>query len=203
VDGTLRRYERHVAAAASAGAELIVLPEVAVRGDARSRHQWIAGVSAWARAHRIAIVAPYFDQSRPVNELVVLGREGQELVGYEKQHPAPIEPPRRQRMPPGVARLDGPSPVMVSTVICVDLDYNDLAPHVRRTGGLLAAPSNDWPVFEALHHRTAVWAAVMSGTSLIRATGHGTSAAYDPAGYVLAHQSSLEGPVVLIADLPL
>lgn len=45
----------------------------------------------------------------------------------------------------------------------------------------------------------------MTGTSVLRATGHGISAAYDPAGHVIAEQSSLKrpSPVVLVADMPL
>jgi predicted amidohydrolase len=202
VDGTLERYQAHVAAAAAGGARVLVLPEVAVRVNEGSRQSWIDGVCRWAQAHKVSIVAPFYDETRPCNELVIVSPQGDVMARYEKQHPAPVEAKRHERMRPGVVELDVPGQAL-STVICVDLDYNDLIRPVTRTGGILAAPSNDWPVFEALHHRTAVWAAVMSGVSLIRATGHGTSAAYDPSGRVLRQQSSLNGPVVLVADLPL
>jgi apolipoprotein N-acyltransferase len=70
---------------------------------------------------------------------------------------------------------------------------------------VLAVPANDWPGYATLHHRAAVWAAVMSGTSVLRATGHGISAVYDPAGRLLAEQTSLsaERSVVLVADVPI
>lgn len=203
VAGTLKRYEPHVTAAATAGARVVVLPEVPVRVTERSRQSWIDGVCRWAQTLGVVIVAPFYDESGPCNELVIVGTQGDVLARYEKQHPAPVEAKRHERMPPGRVELDGPGRAALSTVICVDLDYNDLTRPVARTGGILAAPSNDWPVFEAMHHRTAVWAAVMSGVSLIRSTGHGTSAAYDPSGHVLQQQSSLNGPVVLVADLPL
>lgn len=203
VDGTLNRYEPHVTTAATAGARVVVLPEVAVRVTERSRQSWIDGVCRWAQTLELVIVAPFYDESRRCNELVIAGPQGEILARYEKQHPAPVEAKRRERMPPGMVELDEPGHPALSTVICVDLDYNDLIRPVAGTRGILAAPSNDWPVFEAMHHRTAVWAAVMSGVSLIRATGHGTSAAYDPSGHVLRQQSSLNGPVVLVADLPL
>lgn len=74
----------------------------------------------------------------------------------------------------------------------------------RAAGALLAAPSNDWfGGFELLHHRSAVWTAVLGGVPIVRATGHGTSAIYDAAGHVLAQQTSQHGPVVLVADVPL
>jgi len=90
----------------------------------------------------------------------------------------------------------------LSTAICVDLDYSDTARSARRAGALLTAPSNDWPGgFEILHHRSAVWTAVMGGVPIVRATGHGISSIYDSAGHVLKQQNSAGGPVVLVADV--
>jgi predicted amidohydrolase len=200
---TIERYDDHVAAAATAGARVIVLPEVAVRVNATSRKPWLEAVEAWAKRFGVVVVAPYFDDVRPINELVVVGPAGL-LARYEKQHPGPIEPKRFERMPPGQAFIHGPEATTLSTVICVDLDYGDLVRPVARAGGLLAVPANDWPGYDTLHHRAAVWSAVMSGTSVLRATGHGISAAYDPAGRVLAEQSSLSGrrSVVLVVEVP-
>jgi apolipoprotein N-acyltransferase len=70
-------------------------------------------------------------------------------------------------------------------------------------GGVLCIPANDWPDIEKLHHQTAVWSAVMSGVPIVRATGHGISSICDGAGRVLSQQSSLAGPVLLMADVPL
>ena len=90
----------------------------------------------------------------------------------------------------------------LSTAICVDLDYSDTARSARRAGALLAVPSNDWfGGFEVLHHKSAVWAAVMGGVPIVRATGHGISSIYDGAGHVLKQQNSAGGPVMLLADV--
>ncbi|MBX3184639.1 MAG: hypothetical protein KF915_18565 [Polyangiaceae bacterium] len=201
VPRTIARYRDSVSAAVVAGARVVVLPEVAVRVSAASRDAWVRAACEWAAQHGVVIVTPYFDEEQPINELVIVGPSGV-LARYEKQHGAPIEPKRRERMPPGHATTDE---VSISTVICVDLDYGDLVPSVARRGGLLAVPANDWPGYETLHHRSAVWAAVMSGTSVLRATGHGITAAYDPAGHVIAQKSSLSerGPVVLVTDVPI
>ena len=52
-----------------------------------------------------------------------------------------------------------------------------------------------------MHHRSAVWSAVMAGVPVVRSNGHGISAVYDAAGRVVATANSLDGPVVLVADV--
>jgi predicted amidohydrolase len=203
VPGTVRRYGPHIEAAVAAGAKLLVLPEVSVYvEDEASRKAWIDAVSEWACTHRVTIVAPFFDASVPRNTLCVIEPNGVAFT-YDKQHPGRgIEPQRTTPMAPGPHR-SAFREWALSTVICVDLDYGDLVPPVRRAGGMLCAPSNDWlDGFEELHHRTAVWAAACTGATVVRATGHGVSAVFDGTGRVLARASSQSGPVVLIVDAP-
>jgi len=200
VEGTLARYRPHVEEAARQGARVIVLPEVSVFAETGASARWCAGVQDWARALDVAIVAPFFDAATPRNTLAVIDKSGV-VAHYDKQHPAPgAEPPRLAKMEVGPHRLaDGTA---LSTAICVDLDYSDIARSARQAGAVLAAPSNDWfGGFEVLHHKSAVWAAVMGGVPVVRATGHGISSIYDSAGYVLKQQSSAGGPVVLVGDV--
>lgn len=205
VEATVSRYDPLVRRAAASGAEVIVLPEVAVNIGAHTRDRWAAAVTSWAREHGVAVVAPCFDRDEQVNSLVVVDAEGTAST-YDKQHPARgMEPPRRRRCLPGprVVATRGRR-IRLSTVICVDLDYGDLVAPVRAAGGVLAAPSNDWfQGFDVLHHRTAVWSAVLTGVPVVRATGHGISAVFDGAGRVLAERSSADGPVVLVVEAPL
>jgi hypothetical protein len=56
--------------------------------------------------------------------------------------------------------------------------------------------------FAELHHRSAVWAAVLTETTVIRATGHGICSARDGAGTILAQASSIENPTVMVVDVP-
>ncbi|WP_143447818.1 carbon-nitrogen hydrolase family protein [Kineosporia sp. R_H_3] len=201
VEGTLARYRPHVEDAARQGAEVIVLPEVSfVADDAAAAERWCGGVEEWARALDVTIVAPYFDMATPRNTLAVIDKTGV-VAHHDKQHPARgAEPPCLRKMEVGPHRLaDGTA---LSTAICVDLDYSDTARSARRAHALLAAPSNDWPGgFEVLHHRSAVWAAVMGGVPVVRATGQGISSVYDAAGHVLEQRRSAGGPVVLVADV--
>ncbi len=68
---------------------------------------------------------------------------------------------------------------------------------------MLAVPANDWKEIVEMHHRSAVWAAVMAGVPVVRSTCPGISAIYDAAGRVAAKASSFDGPVVLVADVPI
>lgn len=203
VDAALSRYERHVREAIGRGAELVVLPEVAVTVGERTRGQWTDTIASWARSNRVAIVAPYFDRDVGVNTVAILDAAG-DVHRYDKQHPARgMEPARRRRMPAGpydVATRSGR--VVVSVTICVDADYGDFVATVAANGGVLVVPSNDWfGGFERAHHRTAVWAAALTGAPLVRSTGHGISGIFDTTGRVVAEQSSEGGPVVLVADV--
>ena len=201
VEGTLARYRPHVEDAVCQGAEVIVLPEVSVYAANNAASQrWCAGVEDWARALDVAIVAPFFDAATPKNTLAVIDKSGV-VAHHDKQHPARgAEPPRAAKMEVGPHRLA--TGRTLSTAICVDLDYSDTARSARRAGALLAVPSNDWfGGFEVLHHESAVWAAVMGGVPIVRATGQGVSSIYDGAGRVLKQQSSAGGPVVLVADV--
>lgn len=200
VEAAVARYAPLVARAAEAGAVLIALPEVAVHVDAAGRARWEDAAERWARALGVAIVVPAFDASVPANQLVVIDESGVR-ARHDKQHPAlGVEPPVRRRKAPPVLTLRGLS---MTPVICVDLDYDDLIASARRAD-VLVAPSNDWwGGFEEKHHRTAVWAAVRSGATVLRATGHGISSAIDGAGRVLARASSEHGEVVLVVDAPI
>lgn len=200
VEAAITRYAPLVARAAAEGAVLIALPEVAVHVDAAGLSRWEEAGERWAEEHGVAIVLPAFDASAPVNQLALIDAGGVR-ARHDKRHPARgIEPPVRRRAPPPVVEVAG---LEVAPVICVDLDYDDLLPSARRAD-LLVAPSNDWwGGFEERHHRTAVWAAVRSGTTVLRATGHGISSAIDGAGRLIARASSEHGPVVLVVDAPI
>jgi|GEM_PF-5335267 len=205
VSFALSRYELPVKQAAADGAELVVLPECAVCVDAQTRATWLDTLAAWAKRDQVAIVAPYNDDSVPSNALAIFDAQGNLVAEYQKQHPAlGIEPKPTLRTPLGPHYVQTRNRTLpLSAVICVDLDYADVIDVAKRAGGVLNVPANDWPIFERMHHRTAVWAAAMSGVPILRATGHGISSVYDGAGRVLASQSSLTGPVTLVVDIPL
>lgn len=201
VEATIARYEPHVLSAARQRAEVIVLPEVAVSAEGVDVERWLAAVTRWARELDVTVVAPHFDPKTPTNTLTLVEPSGSRWT-HDKQHPAPgLEPAPRERQPPGPYRLE--RGWALSAVICVDLDYPDLIAPVRASGGVLVVPANDWLGFAEIHDQSAVWAAVLTGTTVLRATGHGICSARDGAGTLLARASSLDGPTVLVVDVPL
>lgn len=202
VAAALARYAPRVREAAAAGAALVVLPEAAVVTDGEGARRFTEGARAWAAEHRVTVVAPYVDLSVPTNTLCVAEPSGS-VWHHDKQHPVRgLEPPPRVVGPPGSRMLA--TGLRLSTVLCVDLDYADLVAPMRSAGGLLVAPSNDWgDGFDALHDRSAVWAAVLTGRTVLRSTGHGFCSVRDGAGRVLARASSFDGPTVLVVDAPI
>ena len=197
VDATIARYQPHIATAIAQGAQLIVLPEYAVVVSTQSRHKWLTAVSRWAQEAHAPVVSGVIEPDK--NQLVIADETGAIAATYSKQHPAPgLEPKPEARTPPVILPR---SPLPLCAVQCVDLDYPDLIRPVSRAGGVLAVPADDWTEIAGMHHRSAVWSAVMADVPVVRSNGHGISAVYDSAGHVIATANSVDGPVVLVADV--
>jgi apolipoprotein N-acyltransferase len=192
------RYEPRVAEA-SRGAWLIVLPEMAVVVTAKDAERWLAQLSKWAKRARATIVANHFDADQRRNLLVIIDETGKVVATYDKQHPVPgIEPKPPTKMPP--AYHHGATPV--AGVTCCDLDCLTWVREVSRRGGILAVPANDWQQVADMHHGVTVWAAIIGAVPVVRATTHGISSVFDAAGRTVSQASSFDGPVVLVADVP-
>lgn len=200
IEGTIARYQPHIERAIAQCARLIVLPEYAVEATPQSRERWLAAVATWAVEGRARVVAGLGCADPHKDQLVIADETGRIAATYDKQHPAPgVEPKPAKRTPP--ALLEG-DPFPVSAVVCVDMDYADVARPVAKAGGALAVPANDWAEIVEMHHRSAVWNTVMAGVPVVRSAGHGISAVYDAAGRVVAQANSRDGPVALVADVP-
>jgi predicted amidohydrolase len=201
IAGLIEIYGPLVEQATGQGARLVVLPEVGAWVTESNRQKWIGALQAWAQEHSVWLVSGIFELDQPVNRLVVVDPEGDLAASYDKQHPMQgAEPKRNAKMPP--ANLPGPEGEL-SAMICLDLDYPDMTRAVARHGGLLAVPANDWREVQEMHHRAAIWGAVVSGATVVRATTHGVSAVIDAAGRVLTRASSFDGPAVVVADAPI
>jgi predicted amidohydrolase len=182
-------------------ARLVVLPENAAWASTDDdRTAWLGTLARWARRGQATVVAGMFDETAGRNQVVIVGPDGWLLASYDKRHPFGAgERLRSGTGPPAIIT----EPVRLSAAICYDLDYNDLVRPVRRHGGILAAPVNDWAEYAVIHRLAAVWVPVCTGTTLVRAASHGISAIIDPAGRTLAEASSFDGPVTLVADAPM
>lgn len=193
-------YDPLVRQALGSGAGLVVLPESAAwASNSGEREEWVDVLRRWAGQGAATIVAGLFDQQERRNQLVIVGPGGRLLSTYDKRHPVAAGESVNAGHA-GPAAISDPLPL--SAAICYDLDFSDLLRPVRRQGGILAAPTNDWKEYADLHRQAAVWVPVSTRTSLVRAASHGISAIIDPAGRTLAEASSFDGPVVLVADVP-
>jgi len=194
-------YQPLVAQAFAEGARVIVLPENAAWATTGAdKTTWLDTLSRWARQGQATVVAGMFDETASRNQVAITGPDGRLLATYSKRHPFGAGERFTRGSEPPAAITD---PVRLSAAICYDLDYNDLVRPVRRHGGLLAAPANDWAEYAGIHRQAAIWVPVLTATTMIRAASHGISAIIDPAGRTIAQATTFDGPVVLIADAPL
>jgi predicted amidohydrolase len=196
----LRTYEPLVAQAAQQGASLVTLPEAHVFVDAATQGPWVTAIQRWAGAHGIWLSAGYVDLSENANRLLLVAPDGSVVSHYEKQHPIPLlDFPRHATMAP--AWSHGPwGPV--SGVVCFDRDFADINRAVAARGGIVTIPTNDWRNVADLHARLLTWTAIQSQAAVVAATTHGWSVITDAAGREYGRASALEGPVVLVAEVP-
>jgi predicted amidohydrolase len=196
----LRTYESLVARAAQQGASLVTLPEAHVFVDTATRGPWETEVRRWAAAHGIWLSAGYVDLAQNANRLLLVAPDGSVVSDYEKQHPIPIlDFPRHASMAPAWGTAPWGA---VSGAICFDRDFADINRAVAARGGILTIPTNDWRKVADLHARLLTWTAVQSQATVVVAATHGWSVITDAAGREYGRASALEGPVVLVAEVP-
>jgi apolipoprotein N-acyltransferase len=187
-------YAPAVAAAARAGATLVVLPEKMIASRPAWRGELDAQFSALARDNAVDLVVGYAEDTR--NVAVVYRARSARLV-YAKRH---LIPGFESEFEPGTESLafDG-----VAVAICKDLDFQDTA--VTNAGAqILAAPAWDFGRDAELHRRMAVMRAVEGGFALVRAARDGYASIHDPWGRVVAEQATADaGVAIAVADVPL
>lgn len=159
VEGNIARSAAAVTAAVSAGAEIVVLPELVVSGymfadaDEARAAALPAGAPAlapWIAAAAEAVVVGGFcelgEDGRLYNSAVLIDR-GAIAVTYRKTHLWDREKlifSPGERMPPVIATRYG----AIALMICYDLEFSEVTRSVALDGAdLIAAPVNwpDWP----------------------------------------------------------
>lgn len=216
----LRTARSAVAAAASDGAHLLVLPEYAAafdpRGVGREHAQpldgpFVSGLRSAARDAGVAVVAgtvlPADDGVRGVNALVVVDATG-ELAGvYRKVHLYDAFGRRESdRLAPGAA--DAPPVVvpvgglLVGVMTCYDLRFPESARRLVDAGATVLAVPAAWAAGEHKedHWRTLLRARAIEDCAYVLGSAQqgrgvtGRSTVVDPHGVVLG-TSAGPGPV--------
>ena len=205
---TEQRILQRSALAAAAGAREVFSQEEAVPLLQDEESSLVAAAADVARANHVylgvslLVVTPEFPRVRATNRIIWLDPDGKRVIDYAKAHPTPAE-----SVIPGPERIvstvfDGGR---LASVICFDMDFPTL---LRQAGAqqvdLLCVPGSDSREISPYHTRIASFRAIEEGFSLVRATGNGLSAAYDPSGRELAALTlfdHVEGQ--LLVDVPL
>ncbi len=179
---------------ASAGAKIIVWPEVAVSVLQEDEPALIQRASALARQEGIYLelglgVLPAQAASGPTakDETVFIDPSGKVLWIYEKTHLVPFGETGLIVQGSGSVPLVNTAFGRLASVICYDLDFPSMIRQAGQAGAaLMLAPSNDWQAVDPMHTQAAAFRAIENGFSLVRQTGHGLAMVVDYEGHVLA-----------------
>jgi apolipoprotein N-acyltransferase len=194
------------AAAAGAGARVILWSEGAAEVMAPAEAALIDQGRRFARAHGVTLVMALavipVEPGQWENKLVAVTAEGRVAWEYHKARVVPGEPIAAG--PARVPVLDTPHG-RIAAVICFDADFPDLVRQAGQRGAdLLLVAANDWPRIARMHAEMAMFRAVENGTSLVRATSEGWSVAADQQGRLLAvSDHAAADPAYLLAELPM
>jgi apolipoprotein N-acyltransferase len=191
------------AAAARAGARLVVWTEAAAYATPDEEPALVARVGAIAAANHVHLVAAYVVPGSPrfQNKLVWARPDGTIDHTYAKHHPAPGEPAVVGTDPIGAIDTELGR---LGNAICYDYDYPSLAAAHGALGvDLVALPSSDWRGIDPIHTQMAAVRAIEQGVSIVRSTRFGLSAGIDPLGRMRAQASAFDATDrVLVVDLP-
>jgi apolipoprotein N-acyltransferase len=194
------------ALAASRGAQVVVWNEVATLVDPVEEPALVARASAFARTHRVDLVAAYgIVRSRAPfryeNVYRWFGADG-----------APVERYAKHFLPIGEPAVAGTEPLRAhdrpwgraAGALCYDYDSPALArAHARDGAGVVLLPSSDWRGIDPQHTELARVRAIEGGFSILRPVRAATSAAIDPQGRFRATLSPWEeNDRVLVATIP-
>jgi apolipoprotein N-acyltransferase len=204
IGDVLRDYARAVSLLASAGADVILLPETAFRLTAENRRLVMATLRQTATRYGVQLITGLADYSQPEirNAAVVVDPDGKVTADYTKNHL--VRGFERQFTPGHQIGLFPLATLQAGVAICKDLDFPD---HIRAYGranvAILFVPANDFRVDDWLHARMALLRGVENGCSVVRVARQGRLTISDPFGRVLAEANSSSGrKVSLLGDVP-
>ena len=177
---------------ARAGAKMVIWPEgnlMVLQEDETSFMERAKQLACEERTYLLmgmATIRP--GASRPLeNKAVLVSPSGEIPYSYIKSRPVPGWEAMTSVRGDGRILAHDSKYGRVASPICYDMDF----PHLIRQVGkarvdTLLVPASDWAAIKHLHHVMAVFRAIENGTSMIRATRWGLSAAVDPLGRTLA-----------------
>jgi apolipoprotein N-acyltransferase len=202
-EGRFEAFAEWTRQAAARGAQLICTPEMAFNFD--PQESFTSEFRALARETGAFLFITYSVAlaGRPFrNEAVLLSPSGEFSLVYAKNHIPPGEPP---------SPVKGKFPVFetplgrLTTLICHDANYTDVARKLTRAGAqLIAAPLNEFGEFGEQYWTNVTFRAVENRAAMIVTARQTGSAIIDPYGRQVALNTNAAGEqVVLMGDVKL
>lgn len=114
----------------------------------------------------------------------------------------------KQRMVPGLEAeyVPGNAPLVTGRIgiaICKDMDFPEvIRPYGQRNVKLMLVPAWDFVADARLHSRMAVVRGVENGFAVARSASQGLMTLSDAHGRIVAEKATVNGPAMLVADLP-
>ena len=197
-DATLRE--------ASAGAQVVIWPEVAGIGPVADDVALIDRAKGVAQEHGIYLTVPLgtqFDDPTRLqeNRLLVIDPDGEVVIDHLKYGGVALE---GSAAGSGLLQAATTPLGVISAIICYDADFPMNVQQAGKLGvGLILVPSYDWLTIDPVHTQMAVFRAIENGMSLVRQVNEGRSMAVDPYGRILA-QTDFFGASdrTLVAQVP-
>ncbi len=193
---------------ARAGADVIVWQEGAVIMVEKDEAPFIEKARALAQEEKVFLllglytIPEGFPQVKADNQAVWITPDGEVKWHYLKARPVP-------GLEGNIVVGDGVIPVeqtgfgAIATVICFDIDHPIYVQQAGRAStDVMIVPSNDYPGVVPFHTYMASFRGIENGFSVVRATAHGLSAAYDYQGRTLAAADFATTQQAMIAYVP-
>jgi apolipoprotein N-acyltransferase len=91
----------------------------------------------------------------------------------------------------------------IGIAICKDMDFPEvIRPYGQRNVKLMLVPAWDFVADARLHSRMAVVRGVENGFAVARSASQGLMTLSDAHGRIVAEKATVNGPAMLVADLP-
>jgi apolipoprotein N-acyltransferase len=191
---------------AQAGADVIIWQEGATIVLQEDKAGFIAEARALAQDAKVYLLVGLvtlpdaFPRVKADNQAVWITPDGTVKWRYLKGRPVPGEP---------IVAGDGVIPQdrtvfgAIASVICFDMDHPVYIRQAGRSGtDVMLVPANDWPDIVPFHTSMASFRGIEYGFSIVRAAGHGLSAAFDYQGRTLATADFSTTKQAMVAHVP-
>jgi apolipoprotein N-acyltransferase len=191
---------------AQVGADVIIWQEGAMIALKEDEARFIEQARALAREEKVHLLLGLvtihegFPEIKADNQAIWITPSGDVKWRYLKGRPVPGEP---------VVAGDGAIPVdrtrfgAIASVICFDMDHPVYIRQAGRAGtDVMLVPANDWPDIVPFHTYMASFRGIENGFSVVRAAGHGLSAAFDYQGRALATADYSATKQAMISHVP-